>query len=199
MQPEDLAALLARSRTGDIEAFSQIVGHFQGPLSRYLRHIVGDPELAADLTQDTMLELFESLGRVEVRQVRGWLYRAATHNALSALRRQRRFRWLPFDGLREQATTDPPVEVAVIERQQVRAALRRLPEAQAVCLLLHESGGLRCAEIAEQQGISLDAAKQRLARARRAFIAAYEEAERDAPPQIKPDDLRIKENPSYDS
>jgi RNA polymerase sigma-70 factor (ECF subfamily) len=196
MEHEDLAALLARSRAGDIEAFTQIVGHFQGPLSRYLRHIVGDPELAADLTQDTMLELFESLGRVEVRQVRGWLYRAATHNALSALRRQRRFHWLPFDGLREQATADPSVEATVIERQQVRAALRRLPEAQATCLLLHEAGGLRCAEIAAQQGISLDAAKQRLARARRAFIAAYEEAERAATTDIKKDELRIKKHPS---
>lgn len=181
MQQEDLAALLVRSRAGDIEAFSQIVGTFQGPLSRYLRHIVGDPELAADLTQDTMLELFESLKRVEVRQVRAWLYRAATHNALSALRRQRRFQWLPFDLLREQATTDPPVETAVIERQQVRAALRHLPEAQVTCLLLHDAAGLKCAEIAEQQGISLDAAKQRLARARRAFIAAYEEAGRVTP------------------
>ena len=199
MEQEDLAALLARSRAGDIEAFTQIVSHFQGPISRYLRHIVGDPELAADLTQDTMLELFESLGRVEVRQVRGWLYRAATHNALSALRRQRRFQWLPFDGLREHATADPPVEVTVIERQQVRAALRRLPEAQAACLLLHEAGGFKCAEIAEQQGISLDATKQRLARARRAFIAAYEEAGRVAPTEIKKDELRIKKNPSSSS
>ncbi len=190
MQQEDLAALLVRSRAGDIEAFSQIVGTFQGPLSRYLRHIVGDPELAADLTQDTMLELFESLGRVEVRQVRAWLYRAATHNALSALRRQRRFQWLPFDLLREQATADPSVETTVIERQQVRAALRRLPEAQATCLLLHDAGGLKCAEIAEQQGISLDAAKQRLARARRAFIAAYEDAGRIAPAPGEPGEVR---------
>jgi RNA polymerase sigma-70 factor (ECF subfamily) len=199
MEQEDLAALLARSRAGDIEAFSRIVGHFQGPLSRYLRHIVGDPELAADLTQDTMLELFESLGRVEVRQVRGWLYRAATHNALSALRRRRRFQWLPFDGLHEHATSDPPLEASVIERQQVRAALRSLPEAQATCLLLHEAGGLRCAEIAEQQGISLAAAKQRLARARRAFIAAYEEAGGATPAEVQKDELRIKKNPSSSS
>src|SRR5215211_3492273 len=130
MQNEELAVLMARSRGGDLDAFSQIVAHFQVPLSRYLWRIVGDAELAADLTQDTMLELFESLGRVEVRQVRAWLYQAATNNALSALRRRRRFAWLPLDWLRGRESQEATLETTVIERQMVRQALAKLPEAQ---------------------------------------------------------------------
>ena len=175
MHNEELTVLMARSRGGDLDAFSQIVAHFQVPLSRYLWRIVDDAELAADLTQDTMLELFESLGRVEVRQVRAWLYQAATNNALSALRRRRRFAWLPLDWLRGRESQGAALETTVVERQMVRQALAKLPEAQAICLLLHDAGGLKCAEIAAHQGISLDAAKQRLARARRAFIAAYQD------------------------
>jgi RNA polymerase sigma-70 factor (ECF subfamily) len=172
MTAEEQARLLERSRGGDVAAFTALVEHFQGPLSRYLLHLVGDRDLAADLTQDTLIELYESLGRVEVRAVQAWLYRAATNNALSALRRRRRFRWLPFDWLRDQAAAAAP-EGETVERQAVRAALLTLPSDQATCLLLHESAGLSCAEIATQQAISLDAAKQRLARGRRAFIAAY--------------------------
>ncbi len=175
MPPAELARLLDRSRSGDLDAFTALVVYFQGPLSRYLLHLVGDRELAADLTQDTFVELFESLGRVEVRAVQAWLYQAATHNALSALRRQRRFRWLPLDWLRSRIAAGPALDMVAVERQAVRTALAALPPAQATCLLLHEVAGLPCAAIAAQQGITLAAAKHRLARGRRAFIVAYEE------------------------
>jgi RNA polymerase sigma-70 factor (ECF subfamily) len=177
MQDDSLAILLARSLSGDPEAFCSIVVRLQGPLSRYIVHIVGDAELAADLTQDTFLELYESLGRVDVRQLQSWLYRAATNNALSALRRRRRFEWLPLDWLRNHAAPSTPLDVAAGERLAVRAALGTLPREQAACLLLHDAAGLTCLEIAEQQGISLAAAKQRLARGRRAFLAAYTRTE----------------------
>ncbi len=180
MHNDQVQALMSRGRAGDVEAFGQIVLHFQGPLSRYLLHVVGDTSLAEDLTQDTFIELFESLrpGAVEVRQVEAWLYRVATNNALSVLRRRGRFAWLSLDRVQQWLgleATLPHVDSApaIIERQMVREALAKLPRQHAACLLMHDSAGLRCAEIAEQQGISLDAAKQRLARARRAFIKAY--------------------------
>lgn len=182
MSNEELQTLMACSRGGDLEAFSRIVFHFQGPLSRYLLHVVGEQSLAEDLTQDTFLELFESLQRpdLEIRQVQAWLYRAATNNALSAIRRRKRFTWLPFSWLRgstAHATHPTQSEAAAIERQMVRDALASLPYAHAACLLMHDSAGMKCREIAEQQGLSLDATKQRLARARRAFIKAYKGSE----------------------
>jgi RNA polymerase sigma-70 factor (ECF subfamily) len=176
MQGEELQALLLRSQAGDLEAFSRIVEYFQKPLSRYLLHIVGDTALAEDLTQDTFIELFESLERVEagqIRQVQAWLYRAATNNALSALRRRRRFSWLPLSWFHGRAADGASVESQVVERDLVRRALTTLPVHHATCLLLHDGAGLTCSEVAELQGIRLEAAKQRLARARRGFIAAY--------------------------
>ncbi len=183
MQPEELRALMAQSRAGDLEAFTTIVAYFQGPLSRYLLHVVGDTSLAEDLTQDTFIELFESLPRAsdraeagQLRSVQAWLYRAATNNALSAMRRRRRFTWLPLTWLRDRETGGSSTEASAIERELVREAIANLPGEQAACLLMHDSAGFRCAEIAEQQGITLDAAKQRLSRARRAFIKAYKGA-----------------------
>jgi RNA polymerase sigma-70 factor (ECF subfamily) len=173
MHSEELAALLARSQSGDPAAFDQLVARVQGPLSRYLAHLVGDRELAEDLTQDTLLELYQRRGADEVGLVAAWLYRAATNNALSALRRRHRFHWLPLDWLRGQPARGPQLEATIAERQAVQQALARIPRDQAACLLLHDAVGFKCAEIAGQQGISLAAAKQRLARARRAFLAAY--------------------------
>lgn len=179
MRNEELQTLMACSRSGDLEAFSRIVFHFQGPLSRYLLHVVGEQSLAEDLTQDSFLELFESLQRpdLEVRQVQAWLYRAATNNALSAIRRRNRFAWIPLTWLRGSAAHATHSEESAIERQMVREALATLPHAHASCLLMHDSAGMKCAEIAEQQGLTLGGAKQRLARARRAFIKAYKDRE----------------------
>jgi RNA polymerase sigma-70 factor, ECF subfamily len=202
MHTRELQVLLSCSQNGDLEAFSRIVSYFQVPISRYLLHIVGDFALAEDLTQDTFLELYTSLSQVHVREepghhhscagagggndgdgggvgagpvreLRGWLYRAATNNALSALRRRRRFSWLPISRLYGHEANTGRTEEEVVERDLVRAALTSLSHEQAECLLMHDSAGMKCAEIAEQQGISLDAAKQRLARARRGFIKAY--------------------------
>jgi RNA polymerase sigma-70 factor (ECF subfamily) len=180
MHNEELQVLMVESRGGDLEAFSRIVLYFQAPLSRYLAHIVGEHSLAEDLTQDTFLELFESLQRtdLEVRHVRAWLYKAATNNALSVIRRRRRFAWGPLSWLLESTAHDAREtqnDETAIERQMVRETLAKLPPAHAACLLMHDSAGFKCAEIAEQQGISLNAAKQRLARARRAFIKAYKD------------------------
>ena len=197
MRNEELEALMIESRGGDLEAFSRIVLYFQAPLSRYLVHIVGEHSLAEDLTQDTFLELFESLQRtdLEVRRVRAWLYKAATNNALSVIRRRKRFAWGPLAWLLESTSHtayETQNDTTAIERQMVRETLAKLPPVHAACLLMHDSAGFKCAEIAEQQGISLDAAKQRLARARRAFIKAYKDSgSLEAPEHVEKDNAHV--------
>lgn len=202
MQGEELRALLLRSHAGDLEAFSRIVEYFQKPLSRYLLHIVGDTALAEDLTQDTFIELFESLERVEagqIRQMQAWLYRVATNNALSALRRSRRFTWLPLSWFHGRPSDAVSIESHIIERDLVRTALATLSAHHASCLLLHDAAGFRCSEIAEQQGITLEAAKQRLARARRAFIAAYKGSLHEGEDPVDTSDMPVRMAPAAEA
>src|SRR5580704_10535491 len=75
-----------------------LVLEYQVKLARYLRRMVGDSEVALDLTQDVFLSAFRMLQADPARELTaGWLYRAATNSAISFLRRKKILRMLPLD------------------------------------------------------------------------------------------------------
>lgn len=141
-------------------------------LQRYLAKLTGEREAATELMQDTFLRAM----RADVHDpaaVRAFLFRTATNLALTRARRRRLLAFLPFSG-REVAPRGAFDE----EAAQVRRALASIPADQAAALLLHYQSGFTRAEIAEMQGIGEEAVKSRIARGRKAFIAAYRRLER---------------------
>ena len=78
----------------------QVTGLFEqhhGEIYGYLAQLLRDRQLAEDLLQETFLRAFRTrheLSRIE--NPRAWLYRIATNLALNALKRRRRFAWLPW-------------------------------------------------------------------------------------------------------
>jgi RNA polymerase sigma-70 factor (ECF subfamily) len=113
---------------------------------------------AHDQAEDVAQEVFLSFGRsrVPAEQARGWLCVAAARTALNVIRSQRR------RSRREQAAAAagggvvPDVAETVlteVDRARVRAALGRLPQKQAVALVLRH-GGLSYAEVATALGLS---------------------------------------------
>jgi RNA polymerase sigma-70 factor (ECF subfamily) len=161
-------ALIGRARAGDEAAFEAIVAHFQQPLFRYLYGFVGDVEEARDLTQETFLRAYRSLGQLEdARSLRSWLYQIAHNQACSLLRR---LRLRHMFSQRHMAAPASPDEH---ERAQVAAALSRVPAEQRAPLLLHIMGGFTYAEIAGLLGLSEGSVRMRISRGRRAFRQAY--------------------------
>jgi len=68
----------------------ELVIEHQTKLARYLRRMVGDAEVALDLTQDVFLSAYRTLQADPARELRaGWLYRAATNAAISFMRRRK--------------------------------------------------------------------------------------------------------------
>ncbi|WP_205687468.1 sigma-70 family RNA polymerase sigma factor [Cellulomonas endophytica] len=111
-----------------------------------------------DEAEDVAQEVFLGFGRsaVPADEAPGWLSVAAAHTALNHLRSGRR------RALREEAVRHPGDELApdvadtvvtLDERRRVRAALARLPERQAVALVLRHSG-LSYAEVAAALDLS---------------------------------------------
>ncbi len=141
----------------------------------YLRRMVGDGALAEDLVQETFLRAFAArAGLPRVQNPRAWLYRVATNLALNALKRRRRFAWLPWHaGAERQATERDPAE-ALGAYSAVEAALATLSPQLRAPLLLYACEGMSVAEVAEALGLSEGAVKMRLQRARRLFRQAYE-------------------------
>lgn len=141
-----------------------------GELLGYLWRLTRDREVATDLMQETFLIAMRD--EVQLRdpdKARAWLYRIATRLAVRRLQRRRLIAFLPFTG-REMSEAGTPD----IERIAVRQALAALSPEQAAAVVLHYAHGFTRAEIAQITGRSEETVKSRIARGKRAFLAAYE-------------------------
>ena len=172
----DDAALVARCRNGDAEAFSALVERYKDRVYWLVNRIVGrlDDE---DLTQEVFLRAYEALpGFREESRFSTWLYRIARNLCLSELRKRgRRGEHLSLEGEESEGgrpflspgREDPGDQV---ERRDVARAVRelmaRLPERYRTALTLFYLHEVRYEEIAEIMGIPLGTVKTHLRRGR---------------------------------
>ena len=185
------ARVIAAVRQGNAEAFEVVVREYQPRLYRFLFGMVGDAEVARDLTQDTFLAAYRALPETsEDLNLTGWLFQIARNNARSHWRRRKLFAWLPFgrgngdderdgDGVPEGlgVPLDGPEET-VVEREALGGALKLLQRADRECLLLC-ADGFSYAEICAVTGLTLSAVKGRIFRARKELRAILEGKETD--------------------
>jgi RNA polymerase sigma factor (sigma-70 family) len=111
-----------------------------------------------DQAEDVAQEVFLSFGRssVPAGDARGWLCVAAAHTALNLLRsgRRRASREEAAAAVGDAVVSDVAEAVVTLEdRRRVRAALARLPDNQALALVLRHSG-LSYAEVAAALDLS---------------------------------------------
>ena len=82
---------LTRARAGDEDAFRDLTDPYRRELQLHIYRIVGSPQDAEDLLQETLLAAWRGLDGFEGRaSLRAWLYRIATNRSLDALRASRR-------------------------------------------------------------------------------------------------------------
>ncbi len=166
--------LLDRVRRREGAAFEQLFLRHYGQVYRVLYSLVGSREEAEDLVQETFLALYDHPPAPEVGgALLAWLCRVALNRGYNVLRGQRRARQR-LERLAEPPDQfDPHAELLrAEERARVREALARLPERQGKLLLLRHAG-LSYAEVATTLEIAPGSVGTLLARAERAFLAAY--------------------------
>ena len=169
-------AVIERARNGDDEAFVLIYEHFSAQIHRYVFRLVGNQELADDITQETFLKAFQSIRKIsQDANVSAWLYRIASNACFDVLRRRKLITWMPMleENDKSDEFTSDDFAPQVIESQIVRRTLAQMPPALAVCLVLRSVEGFSCEEIAEILKIPKGTVFSRLARAREAFIQSY--------------------------
>ena len=67
-----------------------LVREYQTKLVRYVRRMVGDADTALDISQDVILAAYRTLQADPERPLTaGWLYKTATNNSISHLRRKK--------------------------------------------------------------------------------------------------------------
>lgn len=150
---------------------------------RLARRLTGDAAEAEDVAQEVLERLADEpvLDRPD-DEVRAWLWRVTTNTALNRTRgRRREHARLELVGRRAavDAGADVPDEAALrrAEAAHVRDVLTGLAPRQQEVLVLRHSG-CSYAEIAAATGLAPSSVGTVLARAERAFRAAFEEADR---------------------
>jgi len=189
-------ALVARLRAGEDSAFEELVRTYTARLLAVARRILGSPEEAKDVVQETFLAAFQSLDRFRGEANLGtWLSRIAVNQCLMKLRSRRRRpeqsiedllpTFLP-DGhqVRESALWEVSMDT-VVERNEihllVRRAIDRLPASYRTVLLLRDIEELSTEEVAGMLGVTSNTIKVRLHRARQALRTLLEPTFRPNP------------------
>jgi RNA polymerase sigma-70 factor (ECF subfamily) len=176
------AMLVAGVKAGDENAFTAVVERYQVAIGRYLLRLVNDPALAEDLCQETFFRAYRAIFKTDDDlALKPWLYRIATNAAYSALRRRR-----PLStSLERLARHKQPHKPAYLERQSiqrdlVQRTLARLSPEHALPLLLNAVEGFAYHEIADIMGLSAEATRKRIYRAKKQFRAVYTALERES-------------------
>ena len=169
------AAVISRMRSGSPDAFTEVIEEYQVAIIRYLYRFTGDYELAQDLAQDTFVQAYKSILKTESElQLKAWLYKIATNNALQQARRKKILFFIPFNISKVDKTTTSEFQADQTgERLMVRDALKKVPSEQRNCLVLHYVEGFKYKEIGGILGISEEAVRKRVARGKEEFRKQY--------------------------
>jgi RNA polymerase sigma-70 factor (ECF subfamily) len=172
--------LVGAVRTGDFAAFTVLVDRHHAPLRRYLLRQTGDPELAADLAQETFLDAFRQHDQMDRDgSFTAWLYGIARNKVRMEYRRRQLRRFVSLDWLLEPLMPIVPglqhldATAACDERDAIQRALDELDPSLREALLLHSLGGCTAHEVARMLGISPPAAERRISRAKLRFRDRY--------------------------
>jgi RNA polymerase sigma-70 factor, ECF subfamily len=182
-EPSNEDLLAAYAKTGNQEAFGELVRRHERELYSYLRNILGDAHLAEDAFQATFLKLHLKCHQFEHgRRLRPWLYTIANNQAIDILRNNRRHRLASYDSAREDpdrddyrharcdavasAEYDPASSAHAIEtRQRISLALQKIPEKFRQVITLVVFRGLKYEEAAKKLGIPRGTVKSRMHKA----------------------------------
>lgn len=147
-------------------------------LGRFLAQVMRDRFLAEDVLQETLLIAVERRAELaSVENPRAWLFGVARNRALLAFRGLRRAR-AAFDrlGLGNDESADPADAVAVRD-----LLARVLSPDDRMLVVLRYVHSFSAADLATMTGRSEDAVRQRLSRARRRLLAAFESDDGSSP------------------
>ncbi len=177
-----------------LNSFEDVVAIFQPKLQKFIFSIVGETELAYDLTQDTFLAAFTHLqNRVHQSNsllasiqpthkfnLSSWLFTIAHNKAIDAVRRRRLTYYTGVNALFDEKLYAPlaepskNIESGIIARDELEQAIKAVGQYKLSYFLMHHNG-FSYQEIAEMFGTSLSKVKGKIFRAKKSLREALNE------------------------
>ena len=168
--------LVAIAIDGFDGSFEELVRRYQRPISAYVYRMVGDYDIALDLTQEIFIKIYASLSRYRPEfKFSTWIYKIAHNAAIDHLRRNAgRERSIsngsesePQQLVIESKGLSPEQQSEREERRiEIESVVRLLPTAYRELIVLRHSQDLTYEEIVEVTQLPLGTVKNRLFRAR---------------------------------
>jgi RNA polymerase sigma-70 factor (ECF subfamily) len=178
----DEAALALRARSGDRDAFGELVERYADQARRVARAVLQDADDADDAAQDAFLAALVKLHQYDAQRPFGpWLMRIVSNAATDRRRRRtvRRAESLQEGLIAGGARPDAVAERAALN-DRLRGALAQLPPRRSLAVTLFDVEGYSHAEIAEMLGIPEGTVRSEVFHARRrlrTLLADWREAE----------------------
>lgn len=170
--------LVILSQQGDQQAFCELIRRHEAACLKQAFSILRDRQDAEDEVQNALWKAFEHIGQFQQdSKFSTWLTRIVVNQCLMKLRKAKRARFLYMDDVMigdETATLDLPDDALTPEQElakkEVSAVLQvemnRIPGLLRQVFLQRDVQQRPMAEVADELGISVAAAKSRLLRAR---------------------------------
>ncbi|MFN6964109.1 MAG: sigma-70 family RNA polymerase sigma factor [Pyrinomonadaceae bacterium] len=173
---------IERLRSGEAEAFDELVTRYSNDIFALLCRMTGDPDEAKDLTQDTFVRALRAIGGFRGESgLKTWLFRIAVNES------RNRFRWWKRRRRGQTVSLDQPIgesealihdtiagggaspEDEALRRERealLQRALLALPDAYRETVILFDIHGLSYEQISQTLEISMGTVKSRIARGR---------------------------------
>lgn len=170
--------LVGFAQQGDNAAFAELVRRHQTSCFKLALSILRDRSDAEDEVQNALWKAYEHIGQFhQDAKFSTWLTRIVVNQCLMRLRQMKRARLVYLEDAvqgEEQMALDLPEQSDTPEQalgrtevsQVLRGEISRIPPLLRNVFLLRDVQQLPMADVAEQLGISIAAAKSRLLRAR---------------------------------
>jgi RNA polymerase sigma-70 factor (ECF subfamily) len=177
------SVLVKQCQRGDADAMGRLIIKYQDRLYNTILKICGNPDDAAELTQETFVKVLESISTFRGQSgFYTWLFRVGVNLTLTFCSRKLRLGMRSLDAnsgqnessiasnLPDKKEIDP---AAVAQNQelvcQVLAALEKLDDNQRAIVVLRDIEGMDYEQIAQILQIEMGTVKSRLSRARTAL------------------------------
>ena len=180
---------LEKLRAGDRAEIARMVDAYSGPIYRLGLRMLGNPQDAEDILQNTFMNALTHLSGFEGRSsLATWLYRIAANEALMLIRRRK-----PEVNIEDMQSEDPDAELmpsyfldwsglpedellSKEGKQALDEAIQTLPENLRMVFIMRDIEGLSIKDTVDALGLTETNVKTRLLRARlhlRERLSAY--------------------------
>lgn len=167
--------LIKSARSGNAEAFSELMGRYDKKLTAYLRRSIGTNSEIHDLLQDIFIKVYRNLEKFDIsKKFSSWIYRIAHNETVNYLKKRNRRMTIQLEdfmsyGKWKEDGTSEMEEVIIMQEDQERAKelLEKLPRKYKEIMKAKYIEGKSYQEISKKMGIPVNTVGTLISRAKK--------------------------------